>query len=74
MIHVWEFEYYSKDFEEETTCYYYSYSDNRTVPIRQFVEDEGPIDFTCVLDEVITEEEMERNHNGLELVLDKDEE
>ena len=71
MIYVWEFEYYSEEEEEYTSCCYYTESDNRSVAIRFFQEDENTIEFSCVLDEVITEEQMMNQYGDLSMVLDK---
>ena len=74
LIHVWEFEFFDKEEDEDTTCSYYTYSDNRTVPIRRFEEDEPDINnYTCTLGETITEEEFEQTGLPLDFIIDREE-
>ena len=69
-VYCWEFSFYSQEEGDDLEVTYYTYTDNSELAKRQFVEDEGPVDFTLALDEVITEDHM-KDIYGLDMVLDK---
>ena len=70
-IHVWEFEYYCPQIQEQTHCQYYTLSDNNNLAIQTFLEDEGEdTEYYVSLDEIITDTDLMKTQGTLSLVLD----
>ena len=69
-VYCWEFNYFNKEEDEWTECTYYTFGDNRQAAVEAFQEDEPDVgnDWSCDLDEIISETKMHDVY-GLEMVL-----
>mgnify|MGYP003333790301 FL=1 len=70
-VYCWEFNYYDKNEDEWLDCTYYTFSDSRQTAVEAFqADDPGNDQWSCSLDEIISEVKMSEIY-GMEMVVDR---